>query len=617
LRVSKLGKDIEVGTLEVVASIDAIYRQVASSALKIVLGNGLKTFLVSMFMLYLFRRVVTRRLDTLASKVRALAPLSFGFNAVADTANTKGDELDELGQILADTTHRLQQALQDRETALRLGHEAERANTLEQANATLEQLGAIGREITGNLQATAIMAALDRHVNALLDANTFVIFRLEADGSTLRMAFGIEAAQALALVQIQMSNPTSQTARCAREQREFVREVEPGHGNALIGALENLSMMFAPLLVGERLLGVMTIQSVKAHAYGEREVAVFRTLCAYGAIALANAESQAQLIQAEKMASLGQLVASVAHEINTPIAAVKSSGETLADALQHIQATTAEFGTLDLETRLLFARLMEHSMRPAVALSSRDARNATREVTRQLLEAGVADAEHKARVMVQLSAQSVVQDYLPLLNHARSDFILNRAEDSATMIKGIANINMAVERVSKIVFALKSFSRVDNSGQKQWASLVEGLETVLTIYNNQIKQGTELVRHFEAIPHILCLPDELNQVWTNLIHNALQAMKNQGTLTLDVHRRGSEVVVSVTDTGCGIPEANRSRIFDPFFTTKPTGEGSGLGLDIVKKIVEKHQGRIEVQSEVDVGSTFLVYLPLEVAPEIA
>jgi two-component system NtrC family sensor kinase len=133
---------------------------------------------------------------------------------------------------------------------------------------------------------------------------------------------------------------------------------------------------------------------------------------------------------------------------------------------------------------------------------------------------------------------------------------------------------------------------------------------VLTIYQNQIKRGTELVRDFEPMPPILCLPDELNQVWTNLIHNALQAMTNPGTLTVMVRQRGTYVVVSIADTGSGIPEAIRSRIFDPFFTTKPTGEGSGLGLDIVKKIVEKHYGRIEVQSEVNIGTTFSVYLPI-------
>jgi signal transduction histidine kinase len=141
------------------------------------------------------------------------------------------------------------------------------------------------------------------------------------------------------------------------------------------------------------------------------------------------------------------------------------------------------------------------------------------------------------------------------------------------------------------------------------AQLSEGLETVLTIYQAQTKHGIEIVRNYEDLPDLSCLPDELVQVWTNLIHNALQAMDHHGTLTLTIRRQDNDAVVSVGDSGCGIPEDIRGKIFDVFFTTKPTGVGSGLGLDIVKKIIEKHQGRIDVQSEVGVGTTFSVYLP--------
>ncbi|MGH8030744.1 MAG: sensor histidine kinase, partial [Arenimonas sp.] len=142
------------------------------------------------------------------------------------------------------------------------------------------------------------------------------------------------------------------------------------------------------------------------------------------------------------------------------------------------------------------------------------------------------------------------------------------------------------------------------------SDLAEGVETVLTIYQNQIKHGTELVRRFEDVPPVRCLPDELNQVWTNLVHNALQAMDHKGTLTVGLDRDGDEVLVSIGDTGCGIPEEIRARIFDAFFTTKPAGEGTGLGLDIVRRIIEKHHGRIEVDSEVGRGTTFTVRLPI-------
>lgn len=172
---------------------------------------------------------------------------------------------------------------------------AERANTLERANATLEELGSVGRDITRNLDATAIFAALDTHVHALLDATTFWIYRLEPDGRTLRMVFGVEAEQGVESYTIDVDDPQSIAARCARTREEVITDIVQGHSHAKAGTLETLSLMFSPLLVDDRLLGVMTIQSAQAHAYGDREVAIFRTLCAYGAIALANDERTSEL----------------------------------------------------------------------------------------------------------------------------------------------------------------------------------------------------------------------------------------------------------------------------------------------------------------------------------
>ena len=115
---------------------------------------------------------------------------------------------------------------------------------------------------------------------------------------------------------------------------------------------------------------------------------------------------------------------------------------------------------------------------------------------------------------------------------------------------------------------------------------------------------------FEEIPEIQCFPDELNQVWTNLIHNSLQAMKNEGTLTIRGEKKGTDLMVSISDTGPGIPEEIQPKIFQPFFTTKPAGEGSGLGLDIIKRIVDKHNGKIAFQTQAGVGTTFSVTLPI-------
>jgi signal transduction histidine kinase len=137
----------------------------------------------------------------------------------------------------------------------------------------------------------------------------------------------------------------------------------------------------------------------------------------------------------------------------------------------------------------------------------------------------------------------------------------------------------------------------------------------LTLYQNQLKQGVQVIRNYAKLPPVLCYPDELNQVWTNLIHNALQAMEYRGTLSIEVTAIDQQAKISLTDSGKGIPEEIQAKIFEPFFTTKPSGEGSGLGLDIVKKIIKKHDGQITVESQPG-RTTFNVFLPIQPIKEI-
>ncbi|CAN7686848.1 sensor domain-containing diguanylate cyclase [Pseudoduganella sp. LjRoot289] len=175
--------------------------------------------------------------------------------------------------------------------------EAQRAEVLQGTNATLAHLGAIGQEITAHLDAAAVFGALDRHVHGLLDATHFSIFLLEPDGAYLRCAFGIEAGQELPASRFALSDPNANSARCVRERREILIELDENGNtpNLIPGTLPTQSLLFAPLSVGERVLGVMTVQSLRARAYGERERLIFRTLCAYGAIALDNASAYRQV----------------------------------------------------------------------------------------------------------------------------------------------------------------------------------------------------------------------------------------------------------------------------------------------------------------------------------
>ena len=186
--------------------------------------------------------------------------------------------------------------------------EAERAEVLQQTSATLAHLSAIGQEITAHLDAAAVFRALDRHVHGLLDATHFSVFLLEPDGQTLQCAFGIEAGKTLPATRFALSDPQANSARCVRERREILIEIDSDGAtpNLIPGTLPTLSLLFAPLRIGERVLGVMTVQSLHAQAYGERERLIFRTLCAYGAIALDNASAYRQVAATLKTLSTTQ-----------------------------------------------------------------------------------------------------------------------------------------------------------------------------------------------------------------------------------------------------------------------------------------------------------------------
>jgi signal transduction histidine kinase len=405
-----------------------------------------------------------------------------------------------------------------------------------------------------------------------------------------------------------------------RENRQIVLEFDDGKDipQRIPGRLITLNAMFAPLRANEQSLGVMSIQTCQTQVYGIREQMIFRTLCAYTAIALSNClahqrmqEAQQQLIQQEKMASLGQLIANVAHEVNTPIGAMRASSENINRSLQAaFTLLPALSSKLPPAEYALFLQMVERSVPEAHLLSSREERALMKQARLDLAALGQDNVRERANLLVQLRAHTNLALYLPILQRPDCDDLLHSALQLGSIFSSARSMHHAVNNVSKIVFALKSYARFGPSGKMQEAYLQDGIETVLTIYHSQIKKGTELVREFEPMPKVLCLPDELNQVWTNLIHNALQAMQYHGKLTVGLRSDGENALVSIGDTGCGIAPENREKIFKPFFTTKADGEGSGLGLDIVKKIVDKHQGRIEVTSELGVGTTFVVVLPL-------
>jgi signal transduction histidine kinase len=318
-----------------------------------------------------------------------------------------------------------------------------------------------------------------------------------------------------------------------------------------------------------------------------------------------------KLLNSEKLAALGQVSAGVAHEVNTPLGAIKSSAEESSIAFhENIVKLPTALSRMNLEEKDNFVAFVTTVQTHTQALSTIEEREKKKILRAELEELNIENARFIADRLVQVGIYNVTPAMKKLTILPQFEDLMMIAYNMLNQQKNNQTIIMAVDKASRVVKALKTYLHTTGSDEPEPTNIKENMETVLTIYHNRLKQGVKVIKQYEDVPDVNVFPDQINQVWTNLIVNAVQAMDNKGTLTIKIYPEDDYVVVSIADTGKGIPKEIQSKIFEPFFTTKVSGEGSGLGLDIIKRILDSHSGKISFVSEPGVGTTFYVKLPI-------
>ena len=322
-------------------------------------------------------------------------------------------------------------------------------------------------------------------------------------------------------------------------------------------------------------------------------------------------ESQAQIIQSEKMAALGMLLASVAHEINNPLGAIINSNTIDIISFNKIIELLPTVSRYFEYNRELAFNFIKEATKTNNFLSSSEKRVIKNEMQSNLEGNISGDIHTTVQKLIDIGITDNYKQYIPLLNSEYGLELLELTYTISLICQGQSIIEEGTGKTTTIVSALRDYVHSGNSKEKIKANINHTIQTVLTLFGNQIRHGIDLKLDLQEIPLIQCYPQELNQVWTNLIQNALHAMEEDGILAISSKLIENNIRVSISDNGCGIPEEIKEKIFEPLFTTKPPGVGSGIGLDIVKNILQQHNGNISVDSSPGEGATFIVTIPIK------
>jgi len=268
------------------------------------------------------------------------------------------------------------------------------------------------------------------------------------------------------------------------------------------------------------------------------------------------------MLQSEKMASVGQLAAGVAHEINNPTGFVSSNLKTLSDYQNDIAKLLKQYRRLITDLKDITTK-----------------ENLPSSIIKQV--------EHIVAYETEVDVDFILEDILDLIKESKE----------------------GTERIKKIVLDLKDFAH-PGEDKVQTTDINKGIESTLNVVWNELKYKATVTKEYGDLPQVQCYPQQLNQVFMNILVNAAQAIEKQGEIKISTQALDGQVEIAISDTGAGIPKENLSRLFDPFFTTKEVGKGTGLGLNVAYQIIQKHKGTIDVESTVGKGTTFRVRVPV-------
>jgi signal transduction histidine kinase len=468
---------------------------------------------------------------------------------------------------------------------------------LAQKSTEVRILRQVSSEINATLELEEIYDVVLRTLDELFGFHHSLIFLLDDEGRNLKVVasrgyegqtlggvvpmgtglVGVVAKKRRMMRLTNLGRQRSYIAAIRKEMEGAGRSGELEEAPPIPGLPDVESQIGIPLLIKDNLIGVFFVESAERKMFSDRDEILVNIVANQAASAIHNVrlyraeemrraelaelnetledrvrartaeleranrelrDTQAQLVQSEKMASLGMLVAGVAHEINTPI------------------------GSITANTDLI---------------------RRTARIVKERIEAEGAPHE------------------------LGKDERLRRAVEA--LLQASETVALACQRINAIVRSLRNFARLDESDEKR-VNLHEGIDSTLTLLAHEIGPDVEIAKNYGELPNVVCFPSQLNQVFMNLLNNAIFALGGKGSITITTLREGDHAVLRFADSGAGIPPENLARIFDPGFTTKGVGVGTGLGLAICYRIVHDHHGTIDVKSELGKGTEFTVRLPI-------